>query len=247
MARAPDTPVLVEPSLRQQLVELMNAGRHEEALALLYRARAAEPERTEIQQGIHHLKALLVRSYAARLGGLDRVVPPLPEGPRTAELLMLSRYIDGASTFGDIAEAYPLGRVQTLQLMVKLYASEDSATGLDVPLSSILPGSSPASREYAVSSSFRSRALSEEPAPETSRSPSSAPARGLGTTTFSEPESEDARRYKEAFARGTTAFVQERFEEAVEAFGACVELRENDRAASIMLRRSLQGLKSQVV
>lgn len=259
MSRAPDLEALAEPSVRQQLVALMKDERHEEALALLYRARSADPDNAELRRSIDHLKAYLIGGYATRLGGLDRVVPPLPEAAtRTANTLLLARYIDGATTFGDVAELHPLGQLRTLQLLVTLYAVDRH------PVS----GTTLAYTEQpAVSSSMRARAAEEEPAPVTARSGSVAPlssaplssaapsssapsssglSRGLGTTAFDDPKSEQARLYKELFQRGTTAFVQERYQDAVDAFGSCAELRTGDPAASVMLRRSLRGLKSQV-
>lgn len=264
MSRAPDLQALAEPSVRQRLVALMKDERHEEALALLYSARSADPDNLELRRSIDHLKAYLIGGYATRLGGLDRVVPPLPEAAtRTANTLLLARYIDGTSTFGDVAELHPLGQLRTLQLLVKLYGVDRQ------PVS----GTTLAFTDHpAVSSSMRAKATEEEPAPVTARSgsvapssvapssaapssaaplssvapSSSAPSRGLGATAFDDPMSEQARSYKELFARGTTAFVQERYQDAVDAFGSCVELRNGDPAASVMLRRSLRGLKSQV-
>ena len=55
-------------------------------------------------------------------------------------------------------------------------------------------------------------------------------------------ESEDDRRYKEAFSLGTAAFVQRRFADAVAAFRRCDELRPGDKAAQVMLRRSQRDL-----
>jgi hypothetical protein len=272
MSRAPDLQALAEPSVRQQVVALMKDERHEEALAILYRARSTDPDNPELRRSIDHLKAYLIGGYATRLGGLDRVVPPLPEAAtRTANTLLLARYIDGSTTFGDVAELHPLGQLRTLQLLVKLYGIERQAvSGTTLAFSD----------QPAISSSTRTRADQEESAPVTARSgsvapyssapssaapytyssappssaapyssappSSSAPSRGLGTTAFDDPKSEQARLYKEQFERGTSAFVQERYEDAVDAFGSCVELRSGDPLASVMLRRSLRGLARQV-
>jgi hypothetical protein len=52
-------------------------------------------------------------------------------------------------------------------------------------------------------------------------------------------ETEEDRRYKEAFARGTAAFIQRRFSDAAEQFDACLRVRPADRAADVMFKRSL--------
>jgi tetratricopeptide (TPR) repeat protein len=240
MSRAPDFQALVAPSVRQRLVELMKDDRHEEALALLYRARSADPDNAELRRSIDHLKTYLIGVYATRLGGLDRVAPPLPrDSIRNADTLLLARYIDGRSSFGDVAELHPLGQLRTLQLLAELYGTTARPTSGTRVLGH--------SQDAAVPSSARSRLVDEEPVAETAQSGAPPTTRGLGVAAFEDPEGETARKYKDMFERGTAAFVQERYQDAIDAFGACVELRQNDPAATVMLRRSVRGLKSQVI
>lgn len=54
------------------------------------------------------------------------------------------------------------------------------------------------------------------------------------------PESPEDARFREAFARGTQAFVQRRYDDAIEAFRECERLRPLDNAATTMLRRAMK-------
>lgn len=65
-----------------------------------------------------------------------------------------------------------------------------------------------------------------------------APRWGHSAATQS-PEDEQ---FRAALARGTAAFVQRRFAEAIEAFRECARLRPDDASVATMLGRSLRGL-----
>jgi hypothetical protein len=147
---------------------------------------------------------------------------------------LLSRYIDGASTYGDLAEMCPLGRVRTLQVLIEMYPQKPASVAPRIgepqaPYSGRRPLEQPQQPLNLIEPS-------EEPAPETARSAATAPPA---------PEDPDARRYREAFALGTAAFIQRRFADAIEAFEACAELRPGDTPASVMLRRVRRDLESQ--
>lgn len=244
--------------VRADVLVLLREKRYEEALARLYQARAESPDSVELQKGIEQVKEFLVGAYAKRLGGLDQVARPIAQqGPRSPDVVLLSRYIDGATTYGDIAEMCPLGKLRTLQLLVELYArpAELPKGTSDTPRSE--------SRRLEPSSD------AEEPVPETRRSYSSAPPAPASSARPSvpptpasstrpstppsasalpsaRPDDPNDQRYREAFARGTAAYIQHRFAEAVEAFELCLELRPGDRQAEVMLRRSRQDLESRV-
>ena len=221
--------------VRADVLVLMREKRYEEALALLYRARSESPGNAELQKSIDQIKEFLIGAYAKRLGGLDRVAKPIaPTSGRSPDMVLISRYIDGTSTFGDVAQMCPLGQLRTLQVLVSIYPRIESTAAPDSgpPHSGLrAPSSRPA--DAAVITLV---APDDEPVPETARSRS--------FTTAEPAETEDARQYREAFALGTAAFVQHRFEDAVGAFEACVRLRPADHAAEVMLRRSLRDLES---
>lgn len=154
-----------QDALRAELVPLLQAKRYEDALSLLYRARSVWPNDEELQVSIEQVKGFLVIKYARKLGGLDRVAPPLPGGSvRTPEVMLLSRYINGYSTFDDLAQVSPLGRLRTLQVLVSLY-TESTPPPIDAEPSSglRLPG------ELRPASNTRLRSEPEE-APDTARS-----------------------------------------------------------------------------
>jgi hypothetical protein len=232
-------------SLRDDVAALLRERRFDEALATLYKAKAAAPMDTEIQTAIDQLKDFLVTNCAKQLGGLDKVAPPLPkQAPKTPATMMLAQYIDGRSTFGDIAQVCPLGQLRTLQVLVELYASRSlhavelapPASGLRQPKGTILPD--------------------DEPEPETTRSqlpfpgsrppsvmPSPSTAPGLGTF---KAETEADHRFKQLFASGTAAFIQRRFKDAVDAFEECMKLRPADKSAEVMFNRSLKDYQEQI-
>jgi hypothetical protein len=218
--------------VRADVLVLLREKRYEEALARLYQARAETPDSIELQKGIDRVKEFLIGAYAKRLGGLDQIAQPVaPQAGRSPDVVLLSRYVDGATTYGDIAEMCPLGRLRTLQVLIEIYARPPS-----VP-------PPPASKPVAPLSESRrleqERSVDvEEPTPETARSGSSAPP-----PPPPPEESPEARRYREAFSRGTAAFIQRRFADAVEAFEACAQLRPGDGAAEVMLRRARRDLE----
>ncbi|HVY26450.1 MAG TPA: TRP-like protein [Polyangiaceae bacterium] len=196
--------------VRSDVLVLLREKRYEEALARLYQARAETPDNAELQKGIDQVKEFLIGAYAKRLGGLDQIAEPIPPvAGRSPDMVLLARYIDGTSTYGDLAEMCPLGRLRTLQVLIEMYP-----------------------RQAPVSSST----LAEpEPEPETERSASSMPLA---------VEAPEARAYREAFTRGTAAFIQLRFADAIEAFEQCDRLRPGDAAAAVMLRRVRRDMAS---
>lgn len=218
--------------VRADVLVLLREKRYEEALARLYRARAETPGSLELQKGIDQVKEFLIGAYAKRLGGLDQIARPLPPAPgRSPDMVLLSRYIDGTSTYGDLAEVCPLGRLRTLQVLIEMYArSGTSAVDRSAPHSG--PRSTSGQAEPLSAASVE---IIEEPAPETARSGSSMPP-------AVQDESPDARLYRETFARGTAAFIQARFADAIEAFEACDKLRPGDGSVAVMLRRARRDL-----
>lgn len=213
-------------SLRWDIAALLRDKRYEEALALLYRARSEAPDDAQLEKSIEQVKAFLIGAYAKRLGGLDQIAAPVAKSlMRSADTVLVARYINGKSSMGDVAQICPLGQLRTLQVLVGLYCgAEPPRFDNDSPLSGIREPTPQSSEPEAP----------EEPAPDTARSSSS----GSGTRTL---ERGEAQRYDHLFAVGTTAFVQRRYADAVEAFEECARLRPGDKAADVMVRRSLKG------
>ncbi|AUX32871.1 MULTISPECIES: tetratricopeptide repeat protein [Sorangium] len=225
--------------VRAEVVRLVREKRYEEALAVLYRARSESPDDRELQTSIERIKEFLAGAYAKRLGGLDQVAGPIPvSAGRSPDALLVARYIDGSSTFDDIVQMCPLGRLRTLQVLVGLYTGREVAS----PFSEKTPQSWRRQMDTLPS------AGSADPAPPT------MPERGLVRRAPEPPaptsapftprvyETEEDRRYREEFARGTAAFVQRRYDEAIAAFEACARMRPGDTASSVMLRRARRDL-----
>lgn len=217
-------------SVRADVVRLVREKRYEEALALLYRARAERPDDRELGPTIAQIKEFLCGSYAKQLGGLDQVAHPLPPGSaRSPDALLIVRYIDGTSTFGDISEICPLGRLRTLQVLAALYAGTPNV---------------PSQHDAVIPSGARPSA--PKPPPEPEPVPPTKPQGGAPEETpmpsavrgFTQPDTSEDRAFREAFARGTEAFVQRRYADAVEAFRECERIRPNEGAAATMLRQA---------
>ncbi len=232
--------------VRADVLVLLREKRYEEALAMLYRARADQPDNVELHKSIEQIKEFLIGAYAKRLGGLDQIAKPIPlSASRSPDVVLLSRYIDGSSTFGDIAQMSPLGQLRTLQILVGLYPKRESQTGepksargpvlLEAPPELI--EASPRAEIIEKSGMIEVREPVDVPPPESVQRPSSVPARPV--------ETEEARQYREMFEAGTAAFIQRRYREAVDAFEACDRMRPGDQAAGVMLRRSLRDLEHQ--
>ncbi|HKO53786.1 MAG TPA: TRP-like protein [Polyangiaceae bacterium] len=231
--------------VRSDVLVLLREKRYEEALARLYQARADTPGSVEVQRGIDQVKEFLIGAYAKRLGGLDKIAKPSANAAgRSPDVVLLSRYIDGLTTYGDLAEICPLGRMRTLQVLIEMYAPKSSASSSgDQEAHSgpraLLQASEPQARvEITIPV--------EEPAPQTARSGPPPPPSASAPASAQVDDSPEAREYRAAFGRGTAAFIQSRFADAVEAFQACAALRPGDAAAEVMLRRARHDLESRV-
>jgi hypothetical protein len=219
--------------VRADILVLLREKRYEEALARLYQARSESPDSAELQKGIDQVKEFLIGAYAKRLGGLDQIARPIPPAAgRSPDIVLLSRYIDGTSTYGDLAQMCPLGRLRTLQVLMEMYPRNSAAVG--VPASEA-PYSGPRPAES------RTNDFAEAP-PESARSTSAI----LRSEPAPSPRSEspEERRYRELFEAGTAAFIQRRYDDAITAFESCAELRAGDGPAAVMLRRVRRELES---
>ena len=206
--------------VRADVLVLLREKRYEEALARLYQARSDSPGSIELQKGIDQVKEFLIGAYAKRLGGLDQIAKPIaPAAGRSPDVVLVSRYIDGVSSYGDLAEICPLGRIRTLQVLIEMYGSGSIPESL---------GSVQVVQPSDASTSSTERSVGVTPLP---------PAPAID-------DSPEAVAYRASFARGTAAFVQGRFADAIEAFEACARLRPGDAAADVMLRRARRDLES---
>src|SRR5690349_3743064 len=194
--------------VRADILVLLREKRYEEALARLYQARSESPDSAELQKGIDQVKEFLIGAYAKRLGGLDQIARPIPPAAgRSPDIVLLSRYIDGTSTYGDLAQMCPLGRLRTLQVLMEMYPRNGSATPVvaaEASYSSQRPAADSRTNDFdetpADSARSTSAILRTEPAP---------------TPRLESPED---RRYRELFEAGTAAFIQRRYDDAITAF-----------------------------
>lgn len=235
-------------SLRDDVAALLRERRFEDALQALYRARAAAPSDPEIQTAIDQLKDFMVTTYARQLGGMDKVAPAIPgTATKTSASLMVAQYVDGRSTFGDIAQVCPLGQLRTLQVLVELYVRRPNQAELSPPASGLraqpaLPDDDHEPVTHRSPSVVGAAHVSQSVKP-SSVSPSPSVSPGLGAVVV---ESEADRQFKDLFGKGTAAFIQKRYSEAVDTFQECMKLRPEDKSVEVMLRRSLKDLQEQL-
>lgn len=254
--RAPEASTQRGTSLRGDVVRLVRERRYEEALALLYQARGEDPQNRELQASILQIKEFLIGAYAKKLGGLDRVAGPVPVAAgRSPEALLVVRYVDGTATFDDVARTCPLGRLRTLQILVSLYRGAESESARD----GAGAGSGRLRRAEADDAALdvpdaMVAAVATEPPPPTLRAQdegdrvsevvslelTSEPPPATMERTVGAPVVAPEDGYRAAFARGTTAYVQRRFDDAAAAFEECQRLRPDDPGSAVMLRRALR-------
>lgn len=233
--------------VRADILVLLREKRYEEALARLYQARSESPDSAELQKGIDQVKEFLIGAYAKRLGGLDQIAVPMPPAAgRSPDVVLLSRYIDGVSTYGDLAEVCPLGRLRTLQVLIEMYPRikvPAAPTEPEAPYSG--PRSLDASLRPSVANVFAE--ADDDAPPETARSAAIVVVQqqvAEAEPPAPPPETQDAYQYRTAFELGTAAFIQRRYPAALEAFDTCAQLRPGDGPAAVMLRRVRRELES---
>jgi tetratricopeptide (TPR) repeat protein len=103
-----------------ELERLLRDRRYEEALKVLYAARAQSPKDQAISRSIRLLRERIAVDYAARLVNLDRV--PLrgervASGTLSGEERQVFSLVDGISSYGDIVAASAMGRLNTLRIL----------------------------------------------------------------------------------------------------------------------------------
>jgi hypothetical protein len=229
--------------VRADILVLLREKRYEEALARLYQARSESPDSAELQKGIDQVKEFLIGAYAKRLGGLDQIARPVPPASgRSPDVVLLSRYIDGTSTYGDLAQMCPLGRLRTLQVLMEMYPRQASHPAAEPEV----PYSGPRSLDTATPrpGSDDLQDSEDERPPETARSSSAIRIELRTEPVEAAPETPEERHYRELFQRGTAAFVQRRYADALELFEACRGLRPDDDRVGVMLRNVSRGLES---
>ena len=207
---------------RPQLEGLLREHRYEEALTLLYAARARNPRNSEIPRSIRLLRERLTADYAHQLGDLDRV-PMLAPGALelNGDEQQVAALVDGISSYFDIAAASPIGRLPTLRILSAL-ASTGQLVAAQVqpewPVSSRPLARSGVTAAYVASAPPAAEVIAtvSEPAPESEQPATFRRARG------------DDGDYSELFASATQAYLLRDMELAMELFGECCRRRPED-------------------
>ncbi len=198
-----------------ELERMLKQRRYDDALALLYAARAKHPQDASISRSIRLLRERLILSYAERLTTLDHVPTVAADFDRSrlsSEQRQVLSFVDGISTFGDIAAANASGQLLTLRVLSDL--QDAGAFNVESPGSSRRPSSRPM----------------EEPS-----------VRPTGPVAKSRPAALDApdEAYEALFRRATEAYLRREFEQALQLFQLCSERRPADNRP----RHNLTALK----
>ncbi len=212
--KAPSSPT------RRFIENLLRNGRYEEALAMLYQARASNPSDPKLSKSIRLMRERLVLHYTSELDNLDLVpvanggVAPRPEDgahgdalheddPVSQEERQVLGLIDGISNYGDIVSTCSLGRLATLRILCKLQAAGLLQRQEEPPSESqSIP------KSHAPDADGDSFPREAEPAPE--------PA----------PEVDG---YAQLFSEATTAYLVRDLKRAEELFEQCHRERPEDR------------------
>ncbi len=245
--------------VRKSMIErLLRAERHEEALELLYQARAQKPTDAGLSHSIRILRERLALSYAAGLRNLDWVPILVDDNlrstidPQEHQVLAL---IDGISSYGDIVASSSLGRLSTLRLLCRLVERggiqpvppEASSRSVSAEFgASRLPDPDVTQRSRVSGE----RRLQDEQARGSSPPETSATTRASGVTQPSAvpqqsgvpPKNPVIDEYDQLFSEATAAYLIRDFRRATELFTECCRRRPNDRRA----QHNLKALKRRV-
>ncbi|MEZ4360561.1 MAG: hypothetical protein R3B48_10285 [Kofleriaceae bacterium] len=113
-------------SLSALTVELIRERRFEEALALLYTARAEAPKDQSISRSINVIKQRLTREYRAELGSPSQIPTRILDDAVVEELGLsedeheVLRLVDGIVALEDIMQSSGLGTLQIYRVLVEL-------------------------------------------------------------------------------------------------------------------------------
>jgi len=110
----------------QRSVELVRERRFEEALTVLYAARASFPRHAGISRSIQAVKQRLVREYRMEVGDLG-AIPAVRLEPQALGAVALSDdeaeilgLLDGIVTFEDVIQSSTLGVLHSLRVLAQL-------------------------------------------------------------------------------------------------------------------------------
>ncbi len=206
---------------KDQFLELLRQGRHEEALGLLYRLREISPDNQSVSRAIQLLKQRLQDDYEAEVGHFDRVPQRRPNiaGPTVSDELTLYRLIDGIASTADVLASSRLGRFESLRTLVTLLRSHRIAFDE--------PGPPPPRPSRPVPSPSRPDAA-----------PPSAPPRLAPT-----PQAGDGQQFDALFRQATEAYLRRDYLSALSIFEVCRTLQPDDKRVLHNIEKLQQRVK----
>ncbi len=209
------------PPTQDAIVALVKDHRFEEALALLRRARAMNPEDHAVSRSLRLLKERMTLAYASKIGDLDcvpcllRALEELTALEVDATTMQVLRLVDGIATYGDILDVAHAERFETYRALAN--ALSRGLVESTRPVRSFEPTT--ATRRQIVAPPVPARL---EAAPVPVLAPAAAPEPAPAPVVDE---------YDALFARATMAYARRNYGEAHTLFQRCLELRPEDRRA----------------
>lgn len=111
------------------IVHLVRDRRYEEALARLHLLAADHPHDRSVHASIRAISDRLITVYAGALGGMDAILAPGRSIGSTDSERTVVALVDGARTVGDVARASPLGRLETLRILARVFPAARGPAG----------------------------------------------------------------------------------------------------------------------
>ncbi|MEQ9503896.1 MAG: hypothetical protein RIT81_43980 [Deltaproteobacteria bacterium] len=235
-ADAPGVPDAAE-DLTPRLRALLANGAHDEALDLLYRVRERDPKNINVTRAIQTLKERMTLGFFRTIGSLDHVpraaASTLPD--ITHEERLVLQGVDGIATFEDLIESCSLGRFRTSRVLARLMergglVAQEPSSYTPVPRSV----SDTRFRLIVTEPTLTPASVVEEPTPHPIPIPVPDPVVEPAAAPAPGPVADE---YTTKFADATKAYLERRYEDAINLFEACLTLRPGDRRAQHNLER----------
>lgn len=112
-----------------EIVHLVRDRRYEEALARLQLLATEHPHDRSIHASIRAISDRLVAVYAGALGGMDAILAPGRATGVTSSERAVVDLVDGVRTVGDVTRSAPLGRLETLRILARVFPAARGPAG----------------------------------------------------------------------------------------------------------------------
>lgn len=229
--------------------QLLREKRFEQALAVMRAAQLRAPENSSIERAIQILKAQVVQDWVARIGSLDLVpaqLAPLRTQLATldGEALVVLRLVDGKVSYSEVIERSPLGRFDSIRLLVTLLDRGAISTGDRKGAPQEAPRNDPATEAGRGAPRRRPITLTWQPDARPGEQDRPTPPARMGAPKAASPLVATASDMTgaEHFDAGIAAYLARRYEEAELHFAASLRQEPSHAAATHNLAKVRERL-----